>query len=148
MQIAFYVLRSSSPLTLLVNYLYPTSPILFKAFRSLMRQEMDTPEQQLSKVRVEVLRRDRYRCRGCDRAGDEITLSIYRLEEGLLQSDRTLSLCARCHEVATDKGLTGQSLPNFLRNLWRHRLPEQDKGPRNPSLRSGVSFPETDLPLG
>lgn len=141
MQIALHLLPFGNQLALVINYACPASPLLIRACRSLVRPRSDASAQlaQLSRLRIKVLRRDRYRCRGCDKKGDEITLSLYRLEEPVLRPDRAISLCVPCHEVATQERLTGRSLPDFLRNLWRHRLPEHNNGPRRLAVQSGGS---------
>jgi hypothetical protein len=50
---------------------------------------------------MKVLRRDGYRCRGCARPGDEITLQVclVRFHSGRLWA---LTLCACCQRQATE----------------------------------------------
>lgn len=142
MQITLSLLHSDHPLALIVNYLCPASPILVRACTSLA-QSGRAAHTQFSRLRVKILRRDRFRCRGCDKKGDEITLSFYCLDANAPQQERALTLCVKCHEIATKAQLTGRSLPDFLRNLWRHQLPEQN-GPGKPHNEwTGASLSQT-----
>ncbi len=51
-------------------------------------------------LRMQVVRRDHYRCRECGKPGDEITLEVCqkRLSDG---ERETLSLCATCHRAVS-----------------------------------------------
>ena len=57
--------------------------------------------QSPARVRMKVLRRDGYHCRGCARPGDEITLQVclVRLHSGKLWA---LTLCPSCQRRATE----------------------------------------------
>ena len=54
-----------------------------------------------ARVRMKVLRRDGYRCRGCARPGDEITLQVCLVR---LHSERlwALTLCPSCQRRAAE----------------------------------------------
>src|SRR6185437_3940647 len=69
--------------------------------------------------RLKVVRRDRYRCRGCDRRGDEVTLDVHLINPEASSIDAMLSLCPNCREMATTLKLSGDRIPDFLRQLWR-----------------------------
>jgi hypothetical protein len=68
---------------------------------------------------LKVVRRDRYRCRGCDRKGDEVTLDIHLIYPGATGIDAMLSLCPNCQETANALKLSSHHIPDFLRQLWR-----------------------------
>ncbi len=70
--------------------------------------------------RMKVVRRDRYRCRGCDRRGDEVTLEIHQICPGASDMAGMLALCPNCRELANAFQLSGDHIPDFLRQLWRH----------------------------
>lgn len=69
-------------------------------------------------LRMSVVRRDRYRCRGCDKTGDEITLRVFPMRGDLSLAKEMITLCTRCHGVVIDTGLTANGIPDFLRQLW------------------------------
>ena len=70
--------------------------------------------------RMKVVRRDRYRCRSCDRRGDEVTLEIHQICPGASDITGMLTLCPNCRELANAFQLSGTHIPDFLRQLWRH----------------------------
>jgi hypothetical protein len=80
-----------------------------------------TTEKTYSHLRVKVMRRDRYRCRVCDRRGDEITLSAHCIDSIGLSKDRMLTLCETCRKTASDRKLVDISVAEFLRSLWTTR---------------------------
>ncbi len=100
-------------------------------FRSLQRPRLgsecnqprlviDSP-RSWSEQRMKIVRRDRYRCRGCDRRGDEITLEIHRICPGACGIAGMLALCPRCRQLAKAFQLSGDHIPDFLHQLSRHR---------------------------
>jgi hypothetical protein len=82
-----------------------------------------------SGLRLKVIRRDRFRCRGCDRPGDEVTLEIHQIQPGASDVAGVLALCPNCRELANARGLSGIHIPDFLRQLWchlHHSVPRTD----------------------
>ncbi len=69
---------------------------------------------------MKIVRRDRYRCRGCDRKGDEVTLEIHQIFPGASEVSEMLALCTNCRAVASAFQLAGTDVPDLLRQLWRH----------------------------
>ena len=49
-----------------------------------------------SRLRLQVLRRDRYRCRWCTQAGDEITLEVCQTHADAPDVEGNITLCAYC----------------------------------------------------
>jgi hypothetical protein len=77
----------------------------------------DAPRSWL-KIRLRVLRRDRFRCRGCDKKGEDIPLTVHQIAPGPYLVDETLTLCLRCRSLAKTLELKGIDIPDFLRQLW------------------------------
>jgi hypothetical protein len=50
-------------------------------------------------LRMHVLRRDHYRCRACDKKGDEITLHVYPIRPLGSQVETMVTLCASCQSL-------------------------------------------------
>lgn len=72
------------------------------------------------RLRMLVLYRDRSKCRGCDRKGDEVTLCIHLIRPDASGRDTALTLCVKCSDLAIEKEVKGDTIPDFLRLLWRH----------------------------
>lgn len=70
--------------------------------------------------KLKIIRRDRYRCRGCDKRGDERSLRVHPIRPELQNGAGMLALCPNCRELASANGLDGIDIPDFLRHLWRH----------------------------
>jgi hypothetical protein len=52
-----------------------------------------------SRMRLQVLRRDHYRCRNCNRGGDEITLEVRPIRPAATTIEGMLTLCAHCRSL-------------------------------------------------
>jgi hypothetical protein len=65
-----------------------------------------------------VLRRDRYRCRGCGEDGDEITLALQPIHPAASNAEEMLTLCARCENLARRCSITSNDGSGFLPQLW------------------------------
>lgn len=74
-------------------------------------------QQEISKFRRRVLRRDQYRCRGCDRDGREVTLAVHRINPAAKTEQEMLTLCRECFGIANQK-IVATRIPEFLRKLW------------------------------
>ncbi len=70
------------------------------------------------RLRMFVIYRDRSRCRGCDRKGDEVTLCIHLIRPDASGRDAALTLCVKCSDLAIEKDVKGDTIPEFLRLLW------------------------------
>lgn len=77
-------------------------------------------QQRWARLKVRVLRRDRFRCRCCDRKGDEITLAVRSVRAGKVDQNCLLTLCVNCERIARGLGIASDSIPEFLRQLWYH----------------------------
>lgn len=91
------------------------------------------------RLRMFVLCRDRSRCRGCDRKGDEVTLCIHLIRRDASGRDAALTLCVKCSDLAIEKDVKGDTIPTFLRLLWRHIY--------HPEM-STAAPPDVPAPLG
>jgi hypothetical protein len=87
--------------------------------RPFLVEPSDNPQGWL-RVRTRVLRRDRYRCRGCDRKEGEVTIKIYPINPDASQVKDLVTLCISCRILARNFDLTGIDIPDFLRFLWKH----------------------------
>jgi hypothetical protein len=70
-----------------------------------------------SRMRLQVLRRDRYKCRGCNLAGDEIILEVQQIRPRASTVDELLTLCVHCRNLAEQRKITTDSAREFLQQL-------------------------------
>jgi hypothetical protein len=77
--------------------------------------QSDWQQQKLT-----IIRRDRYRCRGCDKREAEVSLGVHPIQPELSNAAGMLALCPNCRGLANTLGLSGTDIPDFLRQLWRH----------------------------
>jgi hypothetical protein len=87
--------------------------------RPFLVETKDTPDTCV-RMWYRVLGRDRYRCRGCDKKGKEVSLNIHQITTGSSHVDGVLTLCISCQALANNLELKGVDIPDFLRQLWRH----------------------------
>jgi hypothetical protein len=95
--------------------LWSLSPI-DQQFMTVSKDRRSDGQQQ----KLKIIRRDRYRCRGCDKRGDEVSLGVHPIRPELSNGTGMLALCANCQRLANAIGLSGIDIPDFLRQLWRH----------------------------
>lgn len=93
-------------------------------------READTlvTSQTWTRLQMRVVRRDRHRCRGCDKNGDEVTLGVCPISRDLLAAGEMVTLCTRCHDLVIDAELSADSIPDFLRRLWYYLHPAHEAG--------------------
>jgi hypothetical protein len=84
----------------------------------LLKNEL--AQRELLRIRMRVLRRDRHRCRGCDKKEDGIALHVSTIRLEVAQESTMLSLCTSCQKLAKDQMLSGEDIPDFLRHLWHY----------------------------
>src|ERR1700723_439944 len=82
--------------------LWPLSPI---DRRVVVANRDDRSDWQQQKLKI--IRRDRYRCRGCDKRGDEVSLGLHPIQPEFSNGTRMLALCANCQRLANANGLKG-----------------------------------------
>ena len=74
-----------------------------------------------SRLRHEVLERDRYRCRGCQTFAGELHHIQFRSQGGPDEASNLITLCPLCHRRA--HGTAGRQVsPSFLRLMIEHRI--------------------------
>ncbi len=103
---------------------------------TLRRQD----EEHFGGLRVEVLRRDGYRCRVCD----GLKPGVHHRVPGVSKLDMMISLCAACHaKVHRTRGmLTTIEVSPLLLVLWREQHPEgHEQGSLNFKLEQDVAVP-------
>jgi len=91
------------------------SALTFQAIRVEQADACANP----SKMRLQVLRRDHFRCRGCGRQGDEITLEVMRILPEASTMEEMLTLCAHCRSLVERWNRTESNVLEILRRLWR-----------------------------
>jgi hypothetical protein len=126
-------------IALSVYYLFRNLPIApFAASSPLASQQQSRRpiligckefQCNLPRLRMRVLHRDRSRCRGCDRKGDEATLCIHLIKPDASGIDTMVTLCLKCSDLAMENGMESDTIPHFLRHLWCHlHHPEKTMG--------------------
>jgi hypothetical protein len=94
-------------------YVLPSIPSYSRPFLVKRRNA----SANLSRMRLFVLHRDHYRCRGCGEGGDEVTLEVRRIQPAASKTEEMLTLCAHCRDVAGRSGISAMHAPEFLRLL-------------------------------
>ncbi len=75
-------------------------------------------QRETSNLRRRVLRRDRYRCRGCDRDEREVTVAVHLVNPDAEDEQDMLTLCRRCFAIVGETKIAASHTPEFLRKLW------------------------------
>jgi hypothetical protein len=112
----YYIFFRILPLTL---FPFPSSTRGQQSLHPILigRKEL---QSDWPRLRMLVLYRDRSRCRGCDRKRDEVTLCIHLIRPDASGRDAALTLCVKCSDLAIEKDVKGNTIPDFLRLLWRN----------------------------
>jgi hypothetical protein len=92
---------------IVVRILRPLAPTLFPGM-SFSPAENRHARHDFHWLRMRVLRRDRYRCRACDRQGDEITLCVYPIRSLRSHAETMVTLCAGCQRLLENLRLNGR----------------------------------------
>jgi hypothetical protein len=137
---------------IVVRMLRPLAPTLFPG-ATFSPQENHNARHDFHWLRMRVLRRDRYRCRACDRKGDEITLCVYPIRSLRSHSETMVTLCAGCQRLLENLRLNARLNAVFVFRRGRntrfyaqiysddptHRLPMKgSSGSRGASNDSSV----------
>jgi hypothetical protein len=75
-------------------------------------------QRKASNLRRGVLRRDHYRCRGCDRDEREVTLAVHPVHPDAEDEQNMLTLCRGCFAIVDETKISATHTPDFLRKLW------------------------------
>jgi len=70
-----------------------------------------------SKIRLNVLRRDRYRCKRCGQTGDEVTLDVLRTGPEASSIEAMITLCAHCRDLVEQWQMTEHYAIKSLQRL-------------------------------
>jgi hypothetical protein len=76
-------------------------------------------------LRMQTLRRDGYRCRGCGRQGDEITLQVCEIHTHRAHSPLLMALCVSCQSHEEHLAKTSAGLFGPIRSIQDRSLIEQ-----------------------
>jgi hypothetical protein len=99
-----------------------------------------------------VLRRDHYRCRGCDRYEREVTVAVHLVHPDAEDEQDMLILCRRCFAIVSETKIAASHTPEFLRKLWTVLyapiLGRRISEPKNidPRQTTGISSTDTREP--
>jgi hypothetical protein len=85
-------------------------------------------QREASNCRRRVLRRDRYRCRGCDRDEREVAIAVHLVNPDTKDERDMLTLCRGCFAIVSQTKIVASHSPEFLRKLWTV-LHSHDPGP-------------------
>lgn len=77
-----------------------------------------TSQREISNRRRRVLKRDRYRCRGCDRDEREVTVAVHLVNPNAEDEQDMLTLCRGCFAIVNRTKIVTSHAPEFLRKLW------------------------------
>lgn len=94
--------------------------IAFQIFSPPVHVRNENIDPCLARLSRRVLRRDGWRCRGCDKKRNEVALVVHQIRPGTLKLDEAVVLCMPCKAVAEEKNLSGLDTADFLRSLWCH----------------------------
>jgi len=72
-----------------------------------------------SVMRLQILWRDRYRCRCCGQRGDDVTLEAWRTQPNATAIEQMLTLCHRCRNLADEAVNNVSAVPGFSQLLLR-----------------------------
>lgn len=111
----------------------------------LRSRHIDT-QANPSRMRLQVLRRDRYRCRSCNRVGDEITLEVLPIWPRASTIEEMLTLCVHCKKLfeqwnikpSIDLGLLNNYAPAFSwMDIGKTSVPSKGEETGHQPSRSG-----------
>lgn len=126
MEFVFSVFSAARSIRSVIRLSLPTSLFTLDPHQALLKRHKYLRRKQ-SQLRLKVLRRDRYRCRGCDKKGDEVTLGIHQLHRDGSKSDDFLTFCAPCQDLVRKLDLGTYPLHDVLRLLWGHLYTRHDQ---------------------
>lgn len=103
-----------------MSFLTFTPISIFSLPRSVEIHQTDWRDQrEIASRRRRVLRRDRYRCRGCDRDEREATVAVHSVNPSTEDEQDMLTLCRGCFEIVSQANIVASHTPEFLFKLWR-----------------------------
>jgi 5-methylcytosine-specific restriction endonuclease McrA len=122
MEFVLNCLNAARSIRSVINHSSPLSAFAQDVALS-KKQQRDRRHQ--SQTRLRVLRRDHYRCRGCDKTGDEVTLEIHQIQSDSFDPEGLITLCTTCQALVERWRLSADQIPDLLRQLWAHLYPRR-----------------------
>lgn len=87
-------------------------------------------QREFSNQRLRVLRRDRYRCRGCDKDERDGTVAVHLIHPDVTEEQQMLTLCKNCFAIVNRRKIIASRTSEFLLKLWTV-LHSRDLGARH-----------------
>jgi hypothetical protein len=75
-------------------------------------------QREISNCRRRVLRRDRYRCRGCDKDERDVTVAVHLINPDVTEEQHMLTLCKNCFAIVNRRKIIASRTSEFLLKLW------------------------------
>ena len=126
MEFVFSVFTAARGIRSVINLSLPIPLFLQDPHKAELKRQKYMRYKQ-SRLRLRVLRRDHYRCRGCDQKGDEITLKAQQIHRDSSRSEGFLTLCTPCQHLVQRLDPRSDQIPDVLQQIWRHVYPRRDQ---------------------
>lgn len=123
MEFVLSCLNAARSIRSVINH---SSPLSAFAQDVALSKKQKRARRHQSRTRLRVLRRDYYRCRGCDKTGDEVTLEIHKIQSDSFDTENLITLCTACLGLVERLRLSADQIPDLLRQLWAHLYPRRD----------------------
>ncbi|QHS50421.1 hypothetical protein [Edaphobacter sp. 12200R-103] len=101
--------------------------------------------REISNRRQRVLRRDRYRCRGCDKDERDVTVAVHLINPDVTEEEHMLTLCKNCFAIVNRRRIIASRTPEFLLKLWAV-LHSRDLSPAGYESDENPEFTTQQLP--
>ena len=125
MEFVFGVSAAARGIRSVVNLSVPISLFLRDSHKAVLKWQRYTRYKE-SRMRLRILRRDRYRCRGCDKKGDEVTLEVKQIDRYSSRPEGFLTLCTPCGDLIQKLEAKTDQIPDVLQQIWRHVYPRRN----------------------
>lgn len=102
-------------------------------------------QREISNRRRRVLRRDRYRCRGCDKDERDVTVAVHLINPDVTEEQHMLTLCRNCFAIVNRRKIIASRTSEFLLKLWAV-LHSRGLSPASHESVEGPEFTVQQLP--
>src|ERR1017187_5794823 len=112
-----FVVRLQSAIRKIQTTVYLSPPVLLLPPPERFLRTVNSANPSMT--RLQVLRRDRYRCRCCGQRGDEITLEVCGIHPNARAVEEMRTLCHRCRNSADEAAIQVAAVPDLSQHLLR-----------------------------